>query len=50
MTEHASQTAPFDGMPADLLDTFLDTDSLVRLQPPWDGGEVERDLFGGERW
>jgi N-acetyl-1-D-myo-inositol-2-amino-2-deoxy-alpha-D-glucopyranoside deacetylase len=49
MTEHASQTAPFDGMPADLLDTFLDTDSLVRLQPPWSGGEVERDLFGGER-
>ena len=48
MTEHASQTAPFDGMPADLLDTFLDTDSLIRLQPAWTGGEIERGLFGAE--
>jgi N-acetyl-1-D-myo-inositol-2-amino-2-deoxy-alpha-D-glucopyranoside deacetylase len=43
---HASQTTPFDGMPADLRDVFLDFDSLVRLQPPWTGGEIERELFG----
>jgi LmbE family N-acetylglucosaminyl deacetylase len=44
MAEHASQTAPFDGMPAELRDVFLDTDHLVRLQPPWTGGDIERDL------
>jgi LmbE family N-acetylglucosaminyl deacetylase len=41
---HASQRPPFDGMPADLIDLFMGTDHLVRLQPPWDGGEVERSL------
>jgi LmbE family N-acetylglucosaminyl deacetylase len=45
---HASQTAPFDGMPADLRDDFLDFDSLVRLQPPWTGGEIERSLFAAD--
>ena len=41
---HASQRPPFDGMPADLTDLFLGTDHLVRLQPPWAGGDVERSL------
>jgi LmbE family N-acetylglucosaminyl deacetylase len=46
---HASQAAPFENMPDDLRDEFLDTDCLIRLQPAWTGGEIERDLFGGER-
>ena len=41
---HASQTSPFTGMPAALQETFLSTDYLVRMQPPWDGGEPERSL------
>jgi LmbE family N-acetylglucosaminyl deacetylase len=45
---HASQTMPHEGMSADLLDAFLDVDSLVRLQPSWTGGEIERTLFGAE--
>ncbi|MDQ2797950.1 MAG: PIG-L family deacetylase [Actinomycetota bacterium] len=42
---HASQTSPYDGMPGDLRDEFLDTDSLVRLQPPWQAGPLETSLF-----
>jgi LmbE family N-acetylglucosaminyl deacetylase len=42
---HRSQVSPFEGMPEDLLSAFLDTDRLVRLQPPWAGGEPERDIF-----
>jgi LmbE family N-acetylglucosaminyl deacetylase len=41
---HASQTSPYDDMPADLRDAFLQTDRLVRLQPPPAGG-LERSLF-----
>jgi N-acetyl-1-D-myo-inositol-2-amino-2-deoxy-alpha-D-glucopyranoside deacetylase len=41
---HASQTSPYDGMPADLRDEFLLTDRLVRLQPAHTGG-LERSLF-----
>ena len=44
MAAHASQVAPFEGMSADLREDFLATDHLVRLQPPWTGGETERDL------
>jgi LmbE family N-acetylglucosaminyl deacetylase len=42
---HRSQTSPFDGMPEDLRNEFLDTDYLVRLVPPWDGGTREHSLF-----
>jgi len=41
---HASQRPPFDGMPRELEDLFVGTDHLVRIQPPWPGGEVERAL------
>lgn len=41
---HASQTSPYEGMPADLRDEFLQTDRLVRLQPAPTGG-LERSLF-----
>jgi hypothetical protein len=42
---HATQVAPYDGMPDQLRAEFLETDHLVRLQPPWDGGPIERSLF-----
>ena len=42
---HASQVSPYDGMPTDLRDQFLQTDRLVRLQPPWEGGTPEHHLF-----
>ena len=42
---HASQTSPYDGMPADLRADFLTTDRLVRLVPPWTGGPRETELF-----
>lgn len=45
MAMHRSQTSPYAGMPEDLRAAFLETDRLVRLQPPWPGGEVERALF-----
>ena len=41
---HRSQTAPFDSMPDDLRLAFLTTDHLIRMQPPWTGGPVEREL------
>jgi LmbE family N-acetylglucosaminyl deacetylase len=43
---HRSQTSPYAGMPADLRDEFLCTDRLIRLQPAWSGGRIERSLFG----
>ena len=42
---HRSQVFPFAGMPDELLSAFLDTDRLVRVQPPWTGGDPERALF-----
>ncbi len=42
---HASQVSPFEGMPADLRSAFLTTDRLVRVQPAWTGGPLERSLF-----
>jgi LmbE family N-acetylglucosaminyl deacetylase len=44
MAQHATQKAPFDEMPADLQDAFLQTDRLVRVQPPWPGGPQEHAL------
>ena len=43
---HASQTSPFEGLPADLRTAFLDTVHLKRVLPPWDGGPIENDLLG----
>lgn len=45
IARHASQTSPYDGMPAELRDDFLRTDRLVRLHPAWTGGAVETTLF-----
>jgi LmbE family N-acetylglucosaminyl deacetylase len=41
---HASQKPPLTGMSPELEATFLGTDHLVRIQPPWTGGDVERML------
>ena len=42
---HRSQIPPYDGMSEELRGAFLRTDRLVRLLPPWPGGEPERTLF-----
>ena len=42
---HASQTSPFEVMPPDLQRSFLATDRLRRIRPPWSGGPVERALI-----
>ena len=42
---HASQASPFEGLPEELHRAFLATDHLVRVNPPWPGGEVERDVW-----
>jgi LmbE family N-acetylglucosaminyl deacetylase len=47
MKAHASQTSPYEGLPADLRRAFLTTDQLQRVTPPWTGGERESDIFGG---
>jgi LmbE family N-acetylglucosaminyl deacetylase len=49
MALHASQRTPFDDMPDDLVDAFLRYDRLVRLEPPWHGGERERSLHIPDR-
>jgi LmbE family N-acetylglucosaminyl deacetylase len=41
---HASQMPPFAGMPPHLEEAFLTADHLVRIQPPWPGGEKETRL------
>jgi LmbE family N-acetylglucosaminyl deacetylase len=42
---HATQTPPTDGMPEELRARFLERDYLMRLNPPWTGGELETALF-----
>jgi LmbE family N-acetylglucosaminyl deacetylase len=42
---HATQTAPTDGMPEAIRAEFLERDYLIRLRPPWTGGELETSLF-----
>jgi LmbE family N-acetylglucosaminyl deacetylase len=44
MAQHATQKPPFADMPAAMQDAFLHADRLVRVQPPWTGGEPERTL------
>jgi LmbE family N-acetylglucosaminyl deacetylase len=45
MAMHRSQRSPFDDMPADLVEAFVTCDRLVRAEPLWTGGPVERQLF-----
>ena len=45
IASHASQVSPFSGMPDELRADFLCTDYLVRLVPPWTGGDQETVLF-----
>ncbi len=43
MRAHRSQVPPYDSMGPDLARSFLDTDHLQRVSPPWAGGDVEQD-------
>lgn len=45
MRMHASQVPPFDAMSTDQQEAFLTVDHLRRVEPAWEGGPVERDLF-----
>jgi LmbE family N-acetylglucosaminyl deacetylase len=42
---HSSQRSPMADMPEHLVEAFVSTDRLVRVQPPWPGGEPERSLL-----
>lgn len=42
---HASQVSPMDGMSDEVRAGFLDRDYLIRVQPPWTGGDRETSLF-----
>ena len=42
---HATQTPPTDGMSEDIAAGFLERDYLIRLRPPWTGGEQETSIF-----
>jgi LmbE family N-acetylglucosaminyl deacetylase len=44
MAAHASQDSPYDGLPDDLRDAFLDTARAVRVVPAWDGTWPEHTL------
>ena len=44
MAEHRSQDSPYDGLPPDLRDAFLDTARARRVVPPWAGGPTESSL------
>jgi N-acetyl-1-D-myo-inositol-2-amino-2-deoxy-alpha-D-glucopyranoside deacetylase len=46
-SEHKSQVSPFQGIPEELMRKFLRADMLIRVFPPWKGGEKERDVFEG---
>lgn len=42
---HASQTSPYEVMPADLRLDFLTGERLRRVVPPWTGGRLETRIF-----
>jgi LmbE family N-acetylglucosaminyl deacetylase len=44
MAAHASQDSPYDGLPDDLRDAFLDTARAIRVVPAWDGAQREHTL------
>jgi LmbE family N-acetylglucosaminyl deacetylase len=45
MAVHASQTSPYEGLPADLRRAFLGDVHLRRVRPAWDGGQRETSLL-----
>lgn len=45
MAEHASQDSPYDGLPGDLRDAFLDTARTRRVVPAWNGRTHEHTLL-----
>ena len=47
MRAHASQAPPYDSMTPEIAHAFLATDCLLRVDPPWTGGPVERDWIPG---
>lgn len=49
MAEHASQDSPYDGLPDDLRDAFLDTARARRVVPAWDGTTLEHSLLPSDR-
>ncbi len=44
MAAHASQDSPYDALPDDLRDAFLDTARARRVVPAWDGTTIEHTL------
>ena len=44
MAAHASQDSPYDGLPDDLRDAFLDTARARRVVPAWDGTAREHTV------
>ena len=45
MACHRSQRSPYDDMSDELRDAFLADDHLVRIAPPWTGGDLERTVL-----
>jgi N-acetyl-1-D-myo-inositol-2-amino-2-deoxy-alpha-D-glucopyranoside deacetylase len=43
--QHASQVPPYDAMSPEMQHTFLATDHLIRVGPPWKGGPPEHEIF-----
>ena len=43
--KHESQVPPFDAMSPEMQHAFLATDYLIRVEPAWTGGPIERELF-----
>lgn len=43
MRAHRSQVPPYDAMSDEMAQAFLGSDRLLRVLPPWSGGDVERD-------
>ena len=44
ISQHRSQSSPYDELPADLQAAFLATDRLIRARPPWIEGPLESEL------
>ncbi|MGN6753135.1 MAG: PIG-L deacetylase family protein [Intrasporangium sp.] len=42
---HETQRSPYEGISPELAARFVGLDHLVRVVPPWEGGEPERALF-----
>lgn len=49
MAAHASQESPYDGLPDDLRDAFLDTARARRVVPDWDGTTLEHTFSHADR-